>query len=263
MSAPFARQWPWPRWVEVIRSSRLRPEQTPTATASSPMYRCARPGILPLRYSSFTRSSNMRMVTISRYRCSHGSSPAGSTGRIAASSLIAMDVGLHAVEVDAGGDAGLGGVTGLDRGQDGTVLVDGARGALGDPEDLEQRVAEYVADGVQGVADQAVAGCVGHGDVEAQIGVDEALCIVVLERRGHGVDGGLHLLEISGFTAVRGQLGGRAVQDPPQFEQIGHAWLVVQRHHQAQRAVQWLRRLGDRERAAHGGGDDALRLEDP
>src|SRR6476659_10639801 len=263
MSAPLARQWPWPRWVEVIRSSCFSPEQTPTATASSPMYRCARPGILPLRYSSFTRSSNMRMVTISRYRCRHGSSPAESIGTIAASSLIAMDVGLTAVEVDASCDARLGAVTELDGGQDGTVLVDGARGALGDSEDLEQRVAEHVADGVQGVADQAVAGCVGHSDVEAQVGVDEALGIVVLQRRGHGVEGGLHLLEVSGLTTARGPFGRPAVQAPPQFEQIGHAWLVVQRHHQAQRAVQWLRRLGDRERAAHGGGDDALRLEDP
>src|SRR5262249_8684831 len=36
-SAPLAMQWPWPRCVEMIRSSRLRVLQTPTATASSPI----------------------------------------------------------------------------------------------------------------------------------------------------------------------------------------------------------------------------------
>src|SRR5262249_32172537 len=33
-SAPLAMQWPWPRCVEMIRSSRLRVLQTPTANAS-------------------------------------------------------------------------------------------------------------------------------------------------------------------------------------------------------------------------------------
>ena len=32
ISAPFARQWPWPRCVDVIQSSRRSAEQTPTAT---------------------------------------------------------------------------------------------------------------------------------------------------------------------------------------------------------------------------------------
>ena len=36
-SAPFAMQWPWPRWVLMIWSSRLSAAQAPTATASWPM----------------------------------------------------------------------------------------------------------------------------------------------------------------------------------------------------------------------------------
>jgi hypothetical protein len=34
--APLARQWPWPRCVLVMKSSRLSASHTPTATASSP-----------------------------------------------------------------------------------------------------------------------------------------------------------------------------------------------------------------------------------
>ena len=61
-SAPLATQWPWPRWVDSIMSSFRRAEQTPVAMASSPMYRCTKPGISPFRKSCLTLSSNLRMV---------------------------------------------------------------------------------------------------------------------------------------------------------------------------------------------------------
>ena len=46
MSAPLASVWPWPRWVEVSWSSRVRLRQTPAATASWPVDRCSGPRTL-------------------------------------------------------------------------------------------------------------------------------------------------------------------------------------------------------------------------
>src|SRR5437867_12409276 len=50
-----------------MKSSRRKASQTPTATASSPMYRWASPGILALLYSSLTCSSEARIFAIWRY----------------------------------------------------------------------------------------------------------------------------------------------------------------------------------------------------
>ena len=60
-------------------SSRRSASQTPTAMASSPMYRCASPGICRLLYSSLTSSSNRRMLSICSYRCSHCSTSSACT----------------------------------------------------------------------------------------------------------------------------------------------------------------------------------------
>ena len=48
-SSPLARQWPWPRWVEVMASVRPSGQQAPTAVASCPIERCTKPGISPSR----------------------------------------------------------------------------------------------------------------------------------------------------------------------------------------------------------------------
>ncbi len=61
---PLARQWPWPRWLEVITSVTASGQQAPTADASWPIDRCTKPGTSLLRYSSDTRSSNTRMRVI-------------------------------------------------------------------------------------------------------------------------------------------------------------------------------------------------------
>ena len=61
-SRPFARQWPWPRWVDVMTSSARRGQQAPTAAASWPIDRCTKPGTSPSRYSAATRCSNPRMT---------------------------------------------------------------------------------------------------------------------------------------------------------------------------------------------------------
>ena len=47
-SSPFARQWPWPRWVDVMTSSAPSGQHAPTAEASWPIDRCTKPGTSPL-----------------------------------------------------------------------------------------------------------------------------------------------------------------------------------------------------------------------
>ena len=59
---PFARQWPWPRWVDVMTSSARRGQHAPTAAASWPIDRCTKPGTSPSRYSAATRCSNPRIT---------------------------------------------------------------------------------------------------------------------------------------------------------------------------------------------------------
>src|SRR5437762_1084774 len=66
MSAPFAIQCPWPRWVLVMRSVTRSAAHTPTATASSPTYGCTAPWIRPCVRSSMTRRSNSRIRIIVR-----------------------------------------------------------------------------------------------------------------------------------------------------------------------------------------------------
>ena len=66
-SAPLAMQWPWPRWVDSMRSVSFKAAQMPVAMASSPMYRWVKPGISPLRKSFFTDSSNARIVHMVSY----------------------------------------------------------------------------------------------------------------------------------------------------------------------------------------------------
>ena len=48
-SRPLARQWPWPRWVEVITSAGRSGQHAPTAAASCPMDRWTKPGTSPAR----------------------------------------------------------------------------------------------------------------------------------------------------------------------------------------------------------------------
>ena len=48
-SRPFARQWPWPRWVEVMTSAGRSDQHAPTAVASCPIERCTNPGTSPSR----------------------------------------------------------------------------------------------------------------------------------------------------------------------------------------------------------------------
>ena len=40
-------QWPWPRWVEVMKSVSASGRQAPTALASWPIDRCMVPWISP------------------------------------------------------------------------------------------------------------------------------------------------------------------------------------------------------------------------
>ena len=49
-SRPLARQWPWPRWVDVITSAGPSGQHAPTAEASWPIDRCTKPGTSPSRY---------------------------------------------------------------------------------------------------------------------------------------------------------------------------------------------------------------------
>ena len=65
-SRPFARQWPWPRCVDVITSAGPSGQHAPTADASCPIDRCTKPGTSPSRYSAATRSSNPRITSIRR-----------------------------------------------------------------------------------------------------------------------------------------------------------------------------------------------------
>ena len=45
-SRPLARQWPWPRWVDVMTSAGPSGQQAPTADASWPIDRWTKPGHL-------------------------------------------------------------------------------------------------------------------------------------------------------------------------------------------------------------------------
>ncbi len=80
-SAPLASVWPWPRCVEVSRSSRVRLAHTPAATASCPVDRCSGPrtsagvaevsrpqACTPPWLATSAASSNARMRAIVRYR---------------------------------------------------------------------------------------------------------------------------------------------------------------------------------------------------
>src|SRR5262249_55492313 len=69
---PLARQWPWPRWVDVMTSAGFNGQHAPTAAASWPIERCTKPGTSPSRYRAATRCSNPRIST--RRRCSSSSS---------------------------------------------------------------------------------------------------------------------------------------------------------------------------------------------
>ena len=60
-SRPLARQWPWPRWVDVMTSAGRSGQHAPTAAASCPIDRCTKPGTSPSRYRADTRCSNPRM----------------------------------------------------------------------------------------------------------------------------------------------------------------------------------------------------------
>src|SRR3954470_13283024 len=69
-SQPLAIAWPWPRCVLATKSSSRRCAMTPAAMASSPAYRCTKPGISPVANSVCRRSSKSRMVRITRYASS-------------------------------------------------------------------------------------------------------------------------------------------------------------------------------------------------
>ena len=64
MLRPLARAWPWPRKVEVIKSSRRSAAHMPTAVASCPWHWWIVPGIAPSRNRNLMPSSNWRMRTI-------------------------------------------------------------------------------------------------------------------------------------------------------------------------------------------------------
>lgn len=63
---PLAMEWPWPRWVEAMKSRVRGAMQTPTATASWPAWRCVEPGTRPACASAWTRVSKVRIVRIVR-----------------------------------------------------------------------------------------------------------------------------------------------------------------------------------------------------
>jgi len=65
-SAPLAMVWPWPRWVEVMKSLFSRLRQTPAATASWPIDRWTAPLTNPSREPCSARSSNALMRAIVR-----------------------------------------------------------------------------------------------------------------------------------------------------------------------------------------------------
>ncbi len=48
-SRPLARQWPWPRWVDVMTSAAPSGQHAPTAAASWPIDRWTNPGTSPAR----------------------------------------------------------------------------------------------------------------------------------------------------------------------------------------------------------------------
>ena len=75
-SRPLARQWPWPRWVEVMTSAGPSGQQAPTADASCPIDRWTKPGTSPARYSVATRCSNPRITSIRRCISSRSSAEA-------------------------------------------------------------------------------------------------------------------------------------------------------------------------------------------
>ena len=64
---PLARAWPWPRKVEVMKSSCRSAAHTPTAVASCPWHWWIVPGMMPSRKRNLTPSSNCRMSTIRSY----------------------------------------------------------------------------------------------------------------------------------------------------------------------------------------------------
>ena len=65
-STPLAMQWPCPRWVLAMWSFGPRWIMIPVAAASSPAYRCTKPGRSPVANSTCTRSSNSRIVFMVR-----------------------------------------------------------------------------------------------------------------------------------------------------------------------------------------------------
>ena len=72
MSTPLAMQWPCPRCVDAMVSrSGSRCAHTPVADASSPAYKCTKPGMSPVANSSCTRSSKARMDRMVRYTSSN------------------------------------------------------------------------------------------------------------------------------------------------------------------------------------------------
>ena len=66
-SAPLARVWPWPRWVESRTSSRARLAQTPAATASCPIEGWIAPSTSFSSRPSSAGSSKARMRHIMRW----------------------------------------------------------------------------------------------------------------------------------------------------------------------------------------------------
>ena len=60
-SAPFARMWPWPRWLLATRSCASSTAPTPADTASWPMHEWVKPGTSPSRASDNAASSKVRM----------------------------------------------------------------------------------------------------------------------------------------------------------------------------------------------------------
>ena len=131
------------------------------------------------------------------------------------------------------------------------MLHDRALGAPRNDEHGRQRAPDDVAHRLHAVHEQAVARRLGHGDVETQIGIDEAVAPAVRPQRGvHLRDRGVHLAHVLVAMPLGGERGRLAVEDPPQLEEIVHPGTLVQRKEQTDRAAERVRDVRDGERAA-------------
>ena len=103
-----------------------------------------------------------------------------------------------------------------DRAPDRAMLDERLLRAPRDEKDAHQRAPHDVADGLHAVQQQPVAGRLGDGEMEAQVGVDEVgRASARAERRVHLGDRRVHLGEIRLGAALRRERRGLAIEDAP------------------------------------------------